>query len=481
MSVDSKHVKYTSRIDQWTRCRDTVEGSDAVKKARGLYLPILSGQTTIQYSAYLMRALFFGATGRTVQGLKGAVFRKPPDIEFTSVYEEYLENITTSGMDIEEFSRQVIQEILVTGRLGILVDPPKQEGFIRAYAALYSAENITNWRTAKIEGKDKLVLVVLRELYEERHETDIFESKFKVQFRVLRLENLNGARVYIQEVYRKKKAANGGEVWAIEPSLTIRPLKSGQPLDTIPFQFINSMDLTTNVEKPPLLAMVDVNLSHFRTSADLEHGAHYTALPTPWAAGFNTRQDLHIGSGKAWVTDEVNAKVGYLEYTGQGLSALRELKRDKEQQMAVLGARLLEDQKKAVESADTLRIRQSGEAGALTSIVMSVSTGIENVLKAIAWWSGATDVQLDDIRYKLNEDFSNAKLTPQELSELMKTWQAGGISQDTFLWNLKQGEILPDDITVEDEKDKIDLDGGGIENSIEIIESVASTNVVDIR
>jgi hypothetical protein len=44
---------------------------------------------------------------------------------------------------------------------------------------------------------------------------------------------------------------------------------------------------------------------------------------------------------------------------------------------------------------------------------------------------------------KLNTDFETAHLDGHELSALVSAWQAGAISRDTLLHNLRQGEILP--------------------------------------
>jgi hypothetical protein len=44
---------------------------------------------------------------------------------------------------------------------------------------------------------------------------------------------------------------------------------------------------------------------------------------------------------------------------------------------------------------------------------------------------------------KLNTDFETAHLNGPELTALVSAWQAGAISRDTLLHNLRQGEILP--------------------------------------
>ena len=79
------------------------------------------------------------------------------------------------------------------------------------------------------------------------------------------------------------------------------------------------------IEKPPLLDLVDVNLHHWRLSCDYNHGLHYTGLPTAIAAGFPKSNDgYRIGAGAAWWSEEPNAKAYYLEFTGEGLTAMRD-------------------------------------------------------------------------------------------------------------------------------------------------------------
>jgi len=457
MPVNTTHADYEARQEQWKRCRDTVEGSDAIKGEGTVYLPKLTAQDGNEYGAYKDRALFYGAANRTVQGLVGAVFRK----EFTYTYpmEEHINLLTTDGLDLWEAARRVVKEILITGRYGILVDTEGDAESQRAFASAYSAENIVNWRAQLVRGRVLLTLLVLREEYEVPSDTDDeFTTGSKTQYRVLKLVPAGNGLIYTQEVHRQNTSKNI-DTWTVVERIT--PVRNGVPLDHIPFVFFNTHQSTPAPEKPPLLDLVDVNLSHYRTSADMEHGAHYTALPTAWIAGFPTTKEFKIGSQVAWVSDKTDAKAGFLEFRGQGLGALRELKKDKEHLMAILGARLLEDQRRAAEAADTYRIRQSGEGGALAAIVRTASDGMRRVLQEIAEWSMAAPAEVAGIKFQLNSDFIAEQMKPEELRQLMEAWQQGGISQDTFLYQLKEGEILPAGRSVEDEKSLIDAETGG--------------------
>jgi len=71
MPINSIHPEYTANFVRWTRSRDTYEGSDTVKAKGKMYLPALSGQTAVEYSSYRDRALYYGATARTLAGLVG--------------------------------------------------------------------------------------------------------------------------------------------------------------------------------------------------------------------------------------------------------------------------------------------------------------------------------------------------------------------------------------------------------------------------
>ena len=267
-----------------------------------------------------------------------------------------------SGLSLHQFAEMVAEEVVKIGRCGVLVDhPPMTEALtvaqaesmgMRPYMRLYDAESIINWRTDRIAGTETLTLVVLEEEYQEWK--DEFEYKCIKQWRVLDLPE----GVYRQRVFRKN---DRGDFYV--ESQTI-PTSQGKAIAQIPFEFFGVRDNSPGVDKPPLLDLVDVNLSHYRTTADYEHGLHFTGLPTPVVTGFYADEQsaqLRIGSGTAWLLPDPAAKAFYLEFSGQGLSELREALRAKESMMATLGARILAPEKSVQETAQTAAIHRAGE------------------------------------------------------------------------------------------------------------------------
>jgi hypothetical protein len=67
MPITTTNSEYDKRVRQWQRCQDAIDGSDAIKARGEVYLPQLSGQTADEYRAYQQRALWYGASARTVE------------------------------------------------------------------------------------------------------------------------------------------------------------------------------------------------------------------------------------------------------------------------------------------------------------------------------------------------------------------------------------------------------------------------------
>jgi len=89
------------------------------------------------------------------------------------------------------------------------------------------------------------------------------------------------------------------------PGQDVVPMRQGQALTEIPFVFVGPNNSLSSVDRPPLEDLVDVNLSHFRTSADLENGRHWTGVTTPVLAGFKFEagQEVRLGSSSDLTTD----------------------------------------------------------------------------------------------------------------------------------------------------------------------------------
>jgi Domain of unknown function (DUF4055) len=448
MPVDSTHPAYKSKILRWEKNRDAFSGEDAVKPKGSRYLVAPGGFTSVDYDRYRQRAKWFGATARTVAALTGAVFQKDPDVLASVAVEQHLEDITMTGIPANTLANVVLFNNELIGRYGVLQDYNKD--LRRPYWSGYPAEAIRNWATRVINGKTVLSLVVLEEI--EQY-IDDFEIKDRVTYRELRLNDDNLYEVNIYE-----RSTDGTRFVRRESSMPDRRLKA---LDFIPFKFFGSEDLTPNIARSRMDDLVDINYSYYRHSADYEHGLFLTGVPTPIITGHQLEEGevLPIGSLAAWVIPNSEAKAYLLEYQGHGLESHERAMDNDKAEMATLGSRLLEDTPDTQETLGAVQLRHSGEQGSLKSMANLVSEGLTDLLQWHHWWHGDTDnVNDEKYQFTLNTDFSTVNLSPQEMLALMTLYQNGSMSRNTFLWNMKQGERLPPNRTIEQEEALIDIE-----------------------
>jgi len=458
MSVEIEHIEYSEMISDWKMLNDIYQGEKAIKKAGTKYLPMLGGQEEDEYNSYKDRGSFYNALARTIQGLKGFIFRKKIDYHLPPVVEGLLPSIMSTGQSFNDLCQTVANSILKYGRVGLLVDSVNDGD---PYIAIYQPETITNWRSEFVNGEERLTMVVLKEKVITAVDEEGFELIDEVRYRVLQIvkvgeEDDEEEGIVQVSVWEKKKviAAEGAREKYIKTSEFYPKLKN-EFQNKIQFYFIGSEANTAKINKPPYIDMAYINIDHWRLSVDYRHGLHFCSLPTPWAAGFDDDSDLSIGPVRAWKSNDPNASCGYLEFTGRGLSAVKDAIDKDEESMAILGARMIENTRSRVETAEAARIRQSGEGGALNSIVENISSGLVECFRGVCLWLG---VEFGDSYIKLNTDFIDDKMTPQEITALVQAHQSGSISLDTFLYNLNKGEMLPPDTDIETEKELIDME-----------------------
>ena len=424
MPIDTRHPNYSKFEPDWIDCRNASDGQRAIKAAGTRYLPALKGQNDDEYKAYKERALFYSTTSKTVSALVGMALDKPPELKYPDKMKPYFED--HSGTQFYELLAKTVGELLLAGRFGVFVDRPVSGG--APFLTLYLTEDIVNWYT---EDDGRLTMVVLRECYYEIDGSDPYMQVLRTRYRELRL--VDGQLVITVWNQIDPKGA-------YEQSQPTTITNTGVPMDTIPFFCVTPTGLGIDPVKPPMMDIVDINISHYRTSADLEHGRHFTGLPTPYVTGAEGGPKLHIGSLTAWVVPNPNAKVGYLEFTGQGLSSLEKAMTEKQSQLASMSARLIDNSTKGSEAAETVRLRYMSETASLRTIVRSAEAFVNAIHNCIAKMEGLGDASVSVTLFK---DFLSNKLSAAELKAWVEAYLSGGVSKEMLLHALKTGDALP--------------------------------------
>lgn len=426
------HPEYVYHLPDYRKIRDCYNGERAIKAANVNYLPKLKAQSEEDYLNYLTRALFFPVTGKTVTTMVGLATVKPPKVTAPDIMAAYFKD-SESGYQFSEFYVTTLQEMVLMGRYGALIDAPEQ---VQGQPTLcpYIAENIVNWDT---DERGQVIMLLLRESRHVREQGQ-FETKVEVQYRHCYLDE---AGVYTVEVLDEDLK---------QLKLPVQPTFTGNTIDFIPWVTFGASGVHIGVDKPPMLDISTINISHYLTSADLEWGRHIVGLPTPVVSGVDSGTKLSIGGTAAWILPVVEAKAYYLEFQGLGLKSLEIAMSDKISLMSSMSARLVDNSTRGSEAAETVRLRYMSESAGLIHIIGSIETGCMILYNMLAKLLKTTEVTV-----QFSKEILGVGVSFKDLKILFEAYLTGSISKETLVYNLRRLDAIDPNRTDEEEMSAI--------------------------
>jgi hypothetical protein len=233
-------------------------------------------------------------------------------------------------------------------------------------------------------------------------------------------------------------------------SIAIGPLvptdSNGNVYNEIPFRFVNPRGNGCDVEKSPMYDICDLNIAHYRNSADYEESVFVVGQPTVYASGLTETWVKEVLGGKLQIGARgiiplpEGGNAGMMQAAPNTMAF--EAMQHKERQMLALGAKLVE-QKQVQRTATEAGIEEQAESSVLSSVARNVSDGI---LWALQWCGYFVGVEEGQIKFELNTDFDLVNMSPAERDQLLKEWQAEAISFSELRENLRRVGVatLPD-------------------------------------
>jgi hypothetical protein len=444
MPVTYMRQELTDLMPVYELIADTVVGSIAVKKKGRKYLPDpsplpITNATNDRYDKYVKRAVFYNVTKRTLNGLVGQIYLRDPVVELPTMLDPVHWDATGGGISLEQLSKEACRKTIAYGRSGIFVDYPKtdgpatraqiDEGRIRPMLFLYHPAQIINWRVDRVGSEEFLSLVVLQEEYVT--DDDGFMQTRAKQWRVLRI---NEAGNYVQEIYKDKDGNKPSEVIPVVDA-------ANQPLKEIPFMFIGSENNTSEPDNPPMYDLAELNIGHYRNSADYEESCFIVGQPTPFLTGLTTdwikdvlKGEILLGS-RAAIALPVGGEAGLLQAVPNSMPF--EAMQHKERQMVALGAKIVE-QRAVQRTATEATQDEATELSTLASVAQNVGSAFTKALEWCAKFVGVTD---SSIKFELNSEFDLVKMSPEDRRQVIEEWQSGAIAWSEMRENLRRGGI----------------------------------------
>lgn len=454
MGLESTHPLYDEFQEDWVQQRDLYRGERVVKAKGEVYLPATPGMHLDgmkpgdigrkAYESYKTRAVFPDYIKEGVEALVGLLHQKDPTIELPDALEPLRNKATVNGESLAALLRRINTEQLITGRVGLLADLPEFPDPANPvpYIVTYIAESITNWDNGEeTEGFNSLNLVVLNESGFER-DTD-FSWKNLTKYRVLQLGELEAneeegrGAVYSMGTFTD---SDGGSA-EFNPEAMFTPMLRGQSLQQIPFVFINTKDIVTLPDDPPLLGLGRLALAIYRGEADYRQSLFMQGQDTLVVIGQIRNPDGVIGEDDDAIRTGAGSRIDveqggdakYIGVSSSGLSEQREALENDRQRAEVKAGQLISSRGTQQESGEALKTRMTAQTATLNQIALAGAAGLENLLRIIATWVGANP---DEVRVEPNLEFADFNLSGQEIVYLMTARTMGAPISKESIHNL---------------------------------------------
>jgi len=472
--------EYMLNFPRWERIYDVINGEYQLKKRDdtrpGTYLRIINSLDLSQYNkrlntSYRKSAVFYNATGRTLIGLLGMLYRVEPIVpkDLPDSMEYVKTDIDGNGMGINQQSHAVSSEVIQIGRHGLLTDmPTKEDGSVitvadvqngfRPFVKKYDASHIIDWNQSSIDGMLRLDLVVLLEMISIFTDEQRINREIKKRYRILRLRDGK----YTQQLWLEGDHFPGEEIQIIDGS--------GKAWDEIPFVFVGSENNDSIVDSAPLESLVDVNIGHYRNSADLEHSSFQLSAATPWIADDSYRSVQNNPNNKDTKMQKfgetsiiVMGKGGQFGYAQPDPNVLaNDLAKNKEQQMIALGAQLISEGGGS-ETAEAVRSKKAADASMLAIVGVNVSN---SYTKSLGWVARFLNVDFEG-EYQLNSNFFDTKLTAQERQQIVIEWQSGLYPTRIAREQLQVSKVISIDEDLQTLQEEVDGELAGVNLDVE--------------
>lgn len=460
------HPDYAAARARWKRCRDFVEGEEAVRA--GGYVPRLRQQSDDDYESYVKRAPFWDAVARTVTALNGLIYNRSVTIEGSPSTERLADTLGLGeGQDVYTVAAAVAEEVLTTTRAVVVVDLPRSGTPPVPFAAVYRAEDLVSWETADVGGREVLTYAVLEEVRSVRENLTVAKQRYRRVYQ-LQADEAEGGEVrarfgLYKFVVRETPEGDRTEEWVREDEGQLEA-SGGRPLSRLPVIVHNGASLRPKPRRPMLMGLVDIVHKWYMKSADLAQAEHLVCLPTLVVIGDDTEDNgrprsYYLGSDRALTFPNPETKIEFVEVSGGGLARVAGSMEALEKQAVALVGRILEGKPAVEESGLAKRLRDEGMETSMVMVAAAVSETMTAVLRAAADWVNVPDPVAS---YEVTYDVDAAALDAAMLASLLNLRVGGEISRATMFHNLKRGGIVPEDRTYEEEQALIDADAPGL-------------------
>ncbi len=446
-SVAERSKASAAMVEATKKGRALMGGTTAMRKAGETYLPRFKSEDPADHEVRVKQSWLFNGYKKTLCDMVGRVFDKPVELaQAPSQIEGWADNIDMQGRDLSTFASELFKDGLSAGVSYIMVDAPRREGDttqaqaqaqnLRPYFVHLSVEDVLGWKTEVYNNVTALSQIRIMETVDVPGD-DEFSSKEEQQIRVM---DRRPSGVHVR-LYRKGNDEKWSQVEEYD--------SEASEITVVPVYIVRTGFF---VGEPPLNDLADVNIAHWQSQSDQRNILHFARVPILHISGRESDDEpLTYGAGTAIVSNNPEAKIGWVEHSGQAINSGRQDLKDLEFQMETFGLQLLVARS---QSATGAALDAAKETSQLAMMADALKDALEQAFVWMAEYAGITGKQTV---VSVNTDFGVSMLTPQEVTALLTAVNTGQITRRLFLSELARRGFIRADIDVDDEIEQLDL------------------------
>jgi hypothetical protein len=468
---DTARDEVTALQSVWSDARDVMGGTRALLANVEKYLPKHPKERDADYSRRAKRAVLYNAYARTIKGSVGLIFARPCQLgdDVPRDLRTHWEDLDGLGTHGDVWLRGLATDGAATGTAGFLVEYPATDGPVtladqqarnlRPYWVPVKAEDIVTWDLGTTStGRTTLTMLALRESVDRR------VGRFGI-------EKVKRIRVYYHdpatglvsaEVWEEMTTEQGKEFAVVAEYPIVGPSR-------IPFvPLLLGAPTSFLTAAPPLLDLLDLNVTHFQVKAGRLHLMHLCCVPIPVRKGYVAplSQDGAAPAPRIGLAPNVlqdlppEGDFFWREPAGTAFAPTAEELRELEKQMAAIGLAFLAAETRQAETAEAKRIDSLAQNATLIALAGTIDDAVEQGLALHAEYLGLARTAPAGVpsggSFSTNRDFERTVLDPGTLKTLSEMQGAGQLTLDTLWALMEQGGSLPDGFDARKERAELE-------------------------
>ena len=459
MAIDAQHPKFEEYYPTWKKIDDITR----IKNLGDYLIRLSPNDKSVENSdrndQYKKRAIFYAIAQQTVVGHLGLMFAKPPKLEVPTTLEYLEDNSDGAGNSIYQQAQGVADDVDRFSRAALVVSYPRtegpvsrqeiQEGRMVATIQRLPPTSVINWRMTQIGAKVVLSLVVIYE-QDEQIGDDGYSVKNVPQIREMYLDE---GMIYRERIWQKDK----DDEWVASDEYTPTDAQ-GSTWNEIPFTFVGSENNDPAVDSPNMWPLVELNIGHYRNSADFEDNVWYCGQAQPWMSGI-TQSHLDLMKANNMYVGSRNV-LGVPSGESFGIEAapenplVKQAMMDKVDLMIQLGARMIQPGS-AAKTAELSAGEREVQHSTLSLIAANISDAYTKALGWVGKYMGTTD----EAYFTINQDFVDPKADAQELQAIMAGVIQGNMPIGDYVRYMKRRNLFDPEKPDEEYLEEIDTSG----------------------